>query len=164
MAKNYTLVFMLRNQSSDLAFPVRESEQDRLRSILSTERMHPIDTEFFWFDTIDGRGVAINLADLQAVRYLWDAAVLPPDSTRFDGGVEICLRGRSELLHTCTDDAVSIFDFFTNLQYGPEIVSFPQFNDEDGETMQFNSREIVWAVASKELLDAGCREILDEVK
>jgi len=155
MAKNYYLRFLLRDQIEDLIFPVRESEQVRLRSLLYQGDMHPIDTKFFWFDAIDGRGVAINLAQVQAVRYLCDLAALPPDAIHFEGGITIRLRGRLELVNAYPEDAAMLFDFFSNLQYGPEVVPFPYFEDEDGEPFQFNAREIVWVTASKALLDEG---------
>ena len=147
MAKRYYLRFLIRNQSDDLLCEVRKRESSRLSSILGNGEW-PFDmTRFFRFDTVDGRSVAVNLADVQAVRFLWDPTPLPPDTTRDGGAILISLRGRSEPLKTYTDWSEQLAELFRDLELGPDLVAFPKFDDEDGEPLQLNAREIVWITA-----------------
>jgi hypothetical protein len=67
MAKRYYLRFVIRNQLDDLMCEVRKGESSRLSSILENGEL-PFDaTRFFWFNTVDGKSVAVNLCDVQAV-------------------------------------------------------------------------------------------------
>jgi len=88
------------------------------------------EANFFWFNSIDGRSIIINLSAVQAVRFLWDPAALPPDTTRNEGAIEIMLRGRRKPLQEHTDEPEQLYDLFANLQHGPDVVAYPSFDDE----------------------------------
>ncbi len=68
MANKYYLRFLIRNHD-DLVFGVRESESDRLKLILN-DGVSSTEANFFWFNSIDGRSIIINLSAVQAVRFL----------------------------------------------------------------------------------------------
>jgi hypothetical protein len=72
---------------------------------------------------------------------------MPPDTIRDDGAILISLRGRGEPLKTYTDWPDQLSELFRDLELGPDVVAFPKFDDEDGEPLQLNSREIVWITA-----------------
>lgn len=160
MAKKYSLRFLLRD-GDDLVFGVREAEFNRLQTVLHNSDF-AMRVYFFWFNSIDGRSVIINLSDVQAVRFLWDIAELPPDLIRNDGVIEIKLRGRQKPLHEDTENPEQIYDLFTNLQHGPDVEAYPSFDDVDGEPIQLNAREVVWIIAPTHLLDEGERLIVKE--
>lgn len=164
MAKNYSIHFLIRDRENGkgITLPVRKGEQDRLRSILDGYSGDTNRLGFVWLDAIDGRSVAINLKYVQAVRYLWEPSSAPPDAVRFEGQVSIYLCGRAEPLVEGVADPVGLYDFFSNLQYGADIVAFPHFEDVDGETIQFNASEIMWVVAPKIVLDEGSEIISNE--
>jgi hypothetical protein len=153
MAKRFFLRFLLRNQEEDLIVEVREQQSDRLTQILDGLFDSPNCRQFFWFDTVDGRSIVLNLADVQAVRCLWDPAAGPADSTRFDGGIQICLRGRAEVLEEYTEEPDQLFDLFTNLELGD--ARFPTFDDVDGEPVYLNADEVVWISAPTHLIEEG---------
>lgn len=160
MAKKYSLRFLLRD-GDDLVFGVREAELDRLQTVLHNSEFGA-EAYFFWFNSIDGRSVIINLPDVQAVRFLWDIAELPPDSIRNNEMIEVKLRGRQKPLQEDTENPEQIYDLFTNLQQGPDVVAYPSFDDVDGEPIQLNAREVVWIIAPTHLLDEGERLIVKE--
>ncbi|MBL8352801.1 MAG: hypothetical protein JNL87_21100 [Burkholderiaceae bacterium] len=150
MAKAYYLRFVLRERSEDLFVPVRKSESDRLELALADACSG--DARFFVLDTLKGRTFALNLAEVQAVRFLWDPSILPPDSTRDDGMIEVLLRGRAEPLEGGADDPAEVAAMFVMLDGGSEVGSFFGFQDEDGELLQLNPREVVWLAAPTHLL------------
>jgi len=159
MTKKYFLLFLIRNQSSNLVFETRKQEAERLAKILDNAEPPSELMSFFWFNTLDGRSVAINLSDVQAVRFLWDPTDLPTDILRDEGGIRIYLRGRDKPLEEDTDDPDQLYDFFTNLEHGQNVVAYPKFDDVDGEPLQFNASEIVLVIAPTHLLDEGRRII-----
>jgi hypothetical protein len=161
MAKRHYLRFLIRGQPKDLIVGVRENESDRLRHVLSSDDTNPASVRFFWFDLIDGRSMAINLAEMQAVRYLWDPSEHPPDDTRSEELIKLLFRGSTKPVEAYTDEPDQIFDFFANLQHGPEVVAYPVFNDEDGEPFQVNPVELVWISAPTHLLREGQRLIAE---
>jgi len=161
MAKRYFLSFLIRNQADPLVCEVRNKETDRLEEMLAkATSSNP--AVFFSFDTVDGTSVAINLTDVQAVRFLWDPAELPPDTSRDNGMIRICLRGRAELLETDTESPDQLFGLFFDLEHGPDNFPYPSFEDEDGELVQLNAREIVWVMAPTHLLDEGAPSSREE--
>lgn len=73
MVKRFFLRFIVRGED-DLVFEVRKCESDRLRDVLHNAAKLGSLHEFFWFDTVDGVSVVLNLSDVQAIRFLWDPA------------------------------------------------------------------------------------------
>ena len=161
MAKRYFLSFLICDQDDPLLCEVRKSESDRLASILAEANDSSL-TEFFWFKTVDGKSIAINLRFVQVARFLWEPAESPSDTARNEGMVYICLRGRHLPLETYTESPDRLFELFMNLQYGPDVVPFPKFDDEDGETLQLNAREVVWVMAPTHLIEEGEQMVIKE--
>jgi len=155
MAKRYQLVFVVHGHEDPLAFEVRERDSLRLGSILDTAEGDEGEAKFFHFDSIDGGSVAINLGEVQAVRFLWDAAAAPSDLSMYDGPVRVLLRGRSTPLELSTESPAQLFDLYFNLELGSEL--WPKFEDEDGEVIQFNAKQVVWITAPMHLVDEGRR-------
>jgi hypothetical protein len=103
MAKTYFLRFLIRDHADDLIVEVRKEEATRLRLMLDDCSAPSSTTRFFVFDAVDGRSIAINLSDVQAVRFLWDPVNLPPDTKRAEGAIQILLRGREAPLEEYPD-------------------------------------------------------------
>lgn len=159
MAKTHHIRFLLRNQSSDLLVEVRKQVADRLALRFDSDEGEVTRTGFFWFDTVDGRSIVLNLLEVQAARVVWDVAALPSDTVRYDGRVCIYLRGRIAPIEDDTENLESLYDLFTNLQHGPETVPYPSLIDEDGEPIYLNAQEVVMVVAPAHLLQEAGREI-----
>jgi hypothetical protein len=159
MVKKYFLRFLLRGQSNDLIVPVREGESTRLSEILSGMSQNPASVRFFWFETLTGRSFALNLAQLQAVRFLWEPSELPSDETRDDEGVELQFRDRANSVETFIDAPDQLFNLFTELEYGPDVIAYPEFEDEDGEGFQINPIELIWISAPTHILQEGKRMV-----
>jgi hypothetical protein len=155
------LKLFLRGESDALIVEVREQETDRLSGIVDRLSSDPAQSEFFWFDTVDGKSFAINLSLLQAVHLLWDPTPLPPDPTRYDGPIIIALRERKQTIETDTASPEQVYAFFTELDAGPEVIPFPSFEDEDGETLLVRASEIAYVMAPLHLIEEG-RQILKE--
>lgn len=162
MAKLHFLNFLLRDQPNDLVCEVRAKECDRLRDALISRSSSEVMPDFFAFDTVDGRTVAINLAHVQAVRYLWDPAKFPSDLKRDSGIINICLRGREKTLEEYTENPEQLTVLFSILENGSDVEAFPSFLDGDGEELQLNAKEIVWVAAPSHLLKEGHRIIEED--
>jgi len=162
MAKTHHIRFLIRNQADDLIVEVRKQEADRLAERLDNGVGEVVRSGFFWFDTVDGRSIAINLEDVQAVRFLWDVAALPSDTVRYDGQLSVYLRGRAAPIEDNTEHLEDVHDLFTNLEFGPETVPYPSLIDEDGELIYFDAREVVMVVAPAHMLQDAERRIASE--
>ena len=162
MAKTHHIRFLIRNQTDDLIVEVRKQVADRLASRLDANEGEVTRAGFFWFDTVDGRSIVLNLQDVQAVRLVWDIATHPSDTVRYSGELCIHLRGRVAPIEDSTENLESLYDLFTNLEYGPETVPYPCLIDEDGEPIYLNAREVVMVIAPAHLLQEAGREIARE--
>jgi hypothetical protein len=162
MAKTHHIRFLIRNQANDLIVEVRKREADRLMERLQDGVGEAVRSGFFWFDTVDGRSIVINLEDVQAVRFLWDMAALPSDTVRYDGQLSIYLRGRAAPISDSTEHLEDVYDLFTNLQHGPDTVPYPSIVDEDGELIYFDAREVVMVVAPAHMLQEAGRRIASQ--
>jgi hypothetical protein len=147
----YFIRFLFRDQSEDLVCQVQKRESERLELILNDFNKDL----FFCFDVFEGKTVAVNLEEVQCVRYLWEPMGYAPDIVRSDDLVQVKLRGRSEILETGVGDYEHLAEFFSDLQFGPDSVSHPSFQDEDGEWIQFNAKEIVWVTAPVHIISEG---------
>jgi hypothetical protein len=165
MAKHHYLKIFLRDQPDYMLLPVRDDVVDRLQRLLDgCQSAPPPKTTFFWFDTTDGKSITLNLRYLQAVHYLWEAAAYAQDDVRSEEGINILFAGRQEPLELNTDVPEQLYDFFMHLDHGPEVVPYPAFQDEDGETIQVNPHEVVWVTAPKDLLQEGEEVVMNELK
>jgi hypothetical protein len=73
MAKQYFVRLLIRNQRDDLVFEVREAESDHL-AVRLAEHSELDEPDFCWFQSVEGKSVIVNLADIQAARFFWEAA------------------------------------------------------------------------------------------
>ena len=156
MAKTYSLCVFIRNRVARLVLKVGERDFKRLEHRLDNEKP-PFDSGFFWCDTTDGRSVILNLAAIQAVRYLWDAAIGKLDPDDEEDKILVYLRGREEPIDAYTESPYSLFEMFTQLELDQTDYPFPKFEDEDGEMFQLNAKEVDFVIAPKHLLDEGRR-------
>lgn len=159
MAKRYFLGFLIRGQQDAAVFEVRQEESTRLGKIIDN-RGSSTETEFFWFKTIDGKSVILNLSDVQAFQFLWEPAAFIPDLLIDEGGVIIKLRGRVEPVETYPAEPDQLYDLFSELQHGPTVVPYPSFIDQDGERLTLNANEVVWIIAPTVLLEEGLKIII----
>lgn len=156
MAQTFHLRLLLEGRD-DLIYEVRKPEAERLKRILAGEDWSE---QIFWFDTIDGRSVLVNLAYLQGVRYLWDAAMAPPDSrVSTDEDMRIALLGREVLSESPSEDPRDVYTLFWELELGLDKVNF---TDVDGEDFTLIARQIVYLTAPKQVVDEGRRQVESE--
>lgn len=157
MAQTFHLRLLLAGQD-DLVCEIRTAEADRLKNILGADSSH---VSFFWFDTIDGRSIIVNLDYLQGVRYLWDIAAAPPDSrVNDDQSMHISLVGRELISEPPSEDPKEMYTLFWLLELGGnENVTF---NDVDGEDFTLVARQIVYLTVPKQVMDDGRREVAEE--
>jgi len=153
MAQTFCLRLLLAGHD-DLIYEVREPEAERLKRILAREDWAE---HRFWFDTIDGRSVLVNLAYLQGVRYLWDFVMAPPDlRISPDDDMRIALHGREVLSESPSEDPRDVYTLFCELELRLEKVTF---TDVDGEDFTLITEQIVYLTAPKEVVDEGRRRV-----
>jgi hypothetical protein len=162
MPKQHFLKFIIHNQTDDLLLEVREAEVDRIRNQINDFNGDTSEVRFHWIETVDGKNIIINMACVQAIRILWDAVEFPSDMTRSQGPIVIALRGATEQLKFHTEEPDQIYDLFTNLEHGPDVVPYPMCNDEDGEPIIINAREVVWVMAPTHIIDEGRQIVIEE--
>ena len=114
---------------------------------------------FFLFCSVQGKSIALNLSEVQGFRFLQDTATDEQIATVDDGTIRIYLRGRTKPMEEFTAFEDEVFDLYTNLEHGPQVVPFPRFRDDDGEVLQLNAREIIWVSAQTSLLEDGRRKV-----
>lgn len=157
MARTFHLRLLLSGRD-DLVCEVRNAEAERLKNILGADSST---LTFFWFDTIDGRSVIVNLDHLQGVRHLWDIAAAPPDSrVNEDQGMHIALVGRELISEPPSENAKAIYTLFWLLELGGD--EYVNFNDVDGEDFTLVARQIVYITVPKQVMDDGRREVAEE--
>lgn len=160
MATQRSLHFLIRGQAEPLVFAVSEAVPDRIFRILNAENLAD-EPRFFWFETVGGLSVALNLAHVQAVRHAgdpgWHSSSRHPDGkAQAARRIQIKLRDR-ELLEESARRPEEIFDLFVDLEHGPDVAAYPGFFDEDGERMQLNPHDVVWVAAPTQILREGER-------
>lgn len=98
------------------------------------------DARIFVFAASKGRTCAIDQAEVQAVRFLWDPIIVPPDGTRDQGMIEATSRRRAEPLEVDVAYPDEVSEMFLMLDCGSEVGSFLGFRDEDGELLPIKPR------------------------
>lgn len=167
MLKNYALVFFIRNQDC-LRFNVRMKESNKLYELLDDESI-PSDTiRFFTFDTTDKRKIAINLSDVQAVRFQWDSPFdvmdARPEDGYGNGDVHIFLRGHTEPLEEYPDTPEALCDLFDSLTPIPlEVDPYCRYRVE-GEPLVLSVKDVVWLAAPLSLYKEGERNLMKEIE
>jgi len=153
MAKTFYLRVLVAGHA-DLVCEVRKAEAERFRRRLETPEGHG---RFFWFDTIDGRSLIVNLDHVQGVRFLWDVAAAPPN-TRLSRNEDmtIAFAGRPLLAEPPSEDEAEIYGLFRDLELDDdEAVTFTDF---DGEQFSLLSGQVVYISAPKDVVDEGRRQ------
>ena len=155
MAMNYRLAFMMRDRRHDFELAVREKVWNRIGEIFDDPNGPTRPSPFTVMRTVDGRCVALNLTEVQAVSHLYDPAIAPSDSTVYEGPILFQLKGRHKPLDewTCSDE--SLADLIAGLEHGPEVVPIVRMLDGDGEVLRLNPHELVYVMAPAQWVDAG---------
>ncbi len=154
MARQTFVKLLIRNQREDLVFELREAEALRLADRLA-ERCLLEELDFFWFESVEGKSFIVNLADVQSIQFLVKAADGPSDLVRYEGPIEIQLRGRKKPLQEFTEYPNQILDLFTYLENGVSEPPFQAFLDADGDLLVLNAREVVWIAAPQQVVEEG---------
>jgi hypothetical protein len=154
MAKQFALLFILRDAPKDLLLQVRGRTSDHLLDYLAT-RLQVSGPEFYEVETLEGNTVLVNLACVQGARFLWDAAEAPPDHLRGDEKIKIQFKGRPVPFEERTEDPDTVFHLFLNVQHDPMTAA--EFTDEDDEVFSPHPHELVWISAPTHLLRQGER-------
>ena len=153
MAEQHFLRFALHNETEDLIFEVRKGDSERLEHILKSATFDEDNPTPFYFHSLDGRAVVINLRQVQAVRFLWEPVAAPSDMVVNEDLILIKLRGRAETLDVFSEDWDQVFLAFYDLEMG--VRAYPSFLDEDGELLTISARELVWMSAPAHLVEEG---------
>jgi hypothetical protein len=154
MAKQYFVQLFIRNQREELMFEVRESESNRLAASLY-DLIEVDELDVFWFNSVDGRSVLVNLADVQAAGFIWEASRGSSDLLRSEGAIEIQLRGRRKVLQAYAENPEEVYRLFADLEIGDGLPAFHGFTDVDGEPLILNGKEVVWIAAPQQVVEQG---------
>lgn len=156
--KKYSLRFIFHGHK-DQVFVVTKKEADRLALCLLDSHNN---SGMFLLSSRNGLSVAINLNFVQGVRFLWDVdfgainkAAATSTKEKMSVGISICLHGKDELLEVESDDYDQVYDFFINLEYPLNIIRYVNFDDEDGEAIFLNKKEIVWLSVPSSMIKKG---------
>jgi hypothetical protein len=163
MLKNYSLLFFIRDQDC-LRFNVPMKESNKLYTLLDDDAT-PSDTiRFFTFKTIDKRIVAINLFDVQAVKFQRDSPLdmmnARPEDEYGKDTAHILLRGHTEPLEEYPDTPEQLCDLFDSLTPIPiEVDPYCRYVVE-GEPLVLSVKDVVWVAAPLSLFKEGERNIM----
>lgn len=162
MATQYLINFLLRGHTEAIEFEVRESSWLRAQSLFDNIESSDPSGRFLTFDAVEGLAVAISIADLQLVRFLWNAVRFPSDQKHKEDPVHVWLRGREDPIKLLPDeDKDSLSAFFIFLDSGADLTPFPDLMDIDGESTFFNAQEMVLVTAPLHEVREGDQLLLD---
>ena len=156
--KHYSYFLLVYFKTSDEPFVVkiRRKESERFKNNIELYNNKKKSAKFFIGETIDGKYIGINISLIQAVRILWEPSALPEEEIFYDGPIKIFLQDRDKPIETYTEEPDILFDFYHDLENGPEIVgSFITFMDEDGEEVLINREELLFIECPKALVMEG---------
>lgn len=163
MAKQYILRFTIDGYSEDRIWEVRENDVERLSEKLNSLSDNILKNScYFWFDSVNGESIIINLEYVLVVRYLWEVSELPSDLVRSDASTSIFFVGREIPLVLENVEPISLFSLFHGLQNDLAIDSYPTLEDEDGELLQINGKQVLYVVAPKHLIAGGEQQLIEE--
>lgn len=153
----YFIKFLFAGRAEALVYQVDEETSDRIRRHVSG-----IPRGFCCFTTLDGREVAINLACLDYVHFLWDAA-LSELSVVERWPASIYFSGRHEAFCCDPEDGDEAFGVFFALDTdGSHADPFMTLTDEDGEAVVFDARHIDAIEMSAGLVAEGAAKLDEE--
>jgi len=163
VARQFLINLLVKGFAEAFEFEVREREWERAQDLF-----HCIDTladvnRCLVFDCVEGLIVAVSIADIQRVQFLWNAVEFPSDQKHREEDARIWLRGRDDPVHVAIgDDKDSLSLFFIRLDTGFDDLAFPGFFDVDDELVRFNAAEIVLITAPLHLVSEGFRDLQGE--
>jgi hypothetical protein len=161
-SKRYYLVFFLRGLTNQVVFEVAEGVSDALTNEIDQLCSSDPETKVYQFDTVDGQSVAINFEFVQSVRFLWEPIFVQHKDEEYDGAIRIWRRDASEPIVVSYDDPVQVYDFYTNVGYGPSVELCPSFLDEDGELFVLNAKELLYLAVPTDAMNEGQSIVLAE--
>jgi hypothetical protein len=161
-SKRFYLVFFLRGLVNQVVFEVAEDVSDVLTNEIDQLCSSDPGTKVYQFETVDGQSVAINFEFVQSVRFLWEPIFVQHQDEEYDGTIRILRRDAGEPIVSSYDDPVQVYDFYTNVGYGPSVELCPSFLDEDGELFVLNAKELLYLVVPTDAVNEGQSIVLAE--
>jgi len=129
--------FLFSGREEALVYQVDEETSHRIRRNVSGTP-----SGFCRFTTLDGGEVAVNLARLDYVHFLWDAA-LPELAVVEHWPASIYFSGRQEAFCCDPEDEDEAFGMFFHLETEVDDADpFMAITDEDGEVVVFDARHV----------------------
>ena len=174
--KDHYLKFYISGIEEPFIFHVSEAEFERGRGIEVLDIGDPM-MQFFCFDTVDSRSVAVSLRDVEMIQYLWEPIYPMPSEVKLPEGeldqdsqeyedrqnyeVRLYFRDRKEP-HVCgSSNPEDLHSIMLSLD-GGSFVEHPYlvFGDEDDEEISFNAQHLQLITLPAEGLREGLRMFL----
>ncbi|OED37598.1 hypothetical protein AB833_22955 [Chromatiales bacterium (ex Bugula neritina AB1)] len=160
MANEYLINLLMNGLEEPFQYEVREKDWSRAQRVFDNADMIESRSGFLIFDTVEGLAVAVCLADVQLVRFLYNPVQFPSDQKRGHDEIQVWLRGRKEVVSMFNgDDQDTLAALFVFLDGGTETVAFPGFCDLDGEMVHINVSQMVLITAPLHQVQEGHREL-----
>jgi len=157
---NRTAVIFFNGEEEPVILKLRKKETERFKNNIATFNENKSLTLFFVCNTIDGKCVGINLTQTQAANILWEPSPYIEDPKHYEGPIKILLKGRKDFIETYTEDPDELYDFYGDLEHGPDVVgSFVGFTDEAGEELLININELLYIESPRSLTDEGWKMV-----
>lgn len=156
--KHYTYILQIyfRGLDEPQDFKVRKKESVRFRNNLDSFGHDDVSAFFFVCQTIEGKYVAVNIAQIQAIHVLWEPSAFPEDEKHYEGLIKILLLNRKMPIEVETEEPDQLYDFYSDLEHGPEVVGrFVSFSDENGEELIINIEQLLCIECPSSLVNEG---------
>jgi len=158
MARQFLINLLVKGFADALEYEVREREWERAQDLFDHVDTPGSVNRFLVFDCVEGLMVAVRVADIQRVQFLWNPVEFPSDQKHREEDARVWLRGRDDpVIVSIGDDKDSLSLLFTQLDTGFNELAFPGFFDIDDELVRFNAAEIVILTAPLHLVSEGFR-------
>ncbi len=162
---NYTFYLQIYFKSLEepCDFKIRKRDSQRFKNNLESYQKNKSSAHFFIGDTLEGKCVGINLAQIQAIRLLWEPSSLPEEENYYEGPIKIFFLNRESPVSSYTESPDILCVLYSELEHGPEVVGdFVNFIDEDGEEVIINMNELLYIECPKSLATEGWEMIRKE--
>jgi hypothetical protein len=167
---DYILNIQLQNHDEIVGYILDEKEFERVKQILlEIDRSFP----FCWFTTRNGRDVIISVESIEYVHFLFETGIPSKDNDskkknnyeedycEEENEILIQFKSKSEPNKFSTAYPIEISEIFHSLDLNPDNPLF-YFTDDDGETVVFDSRKILYIEAPSLIIEEGDREFESE--
>lgn len=160
----YSIVLLMKNIEEPFVYDVPSEEIERFKGFLSDSHKEEFSNrKFFCFDTNTNKSVAVSVANIQLVHFLWEKALEEKPSEYEDDEppqISIYLRERAKCYTGSFDEFGEASVFFTMLDgWDLHQEKFYSFIDVDGEQITVKFKEIVLIEFNKALLEDGFEEL-----